>query len=104
MLGIDARPSPKVLKEAKERMGLTLTGALGEQQDAILQQLDALKVKVQSIVDKLCMQDDVPDPAINMPAILTQLLEACKDAGIMVSAESAEGTLPERADTILEQL
>ena len=104
MLGIDARTLPKVLIEAKERMGLTLTGPLEGQQDAILQQLDALEVKVQSIVDKLCMQDDVPDAAINMPAILTQLLEACKDAGIMVSAESAEGTLPERADTILEQL
>jgi hypothetical protein len=104
MLGIDARAVPQVLKEAKERMGLMLTGAPGEQQSAILQQLDALKVKVQSIVDKLSMQDDVPDAAINMPAILAQLLEACKDAEIMVSAESAEGTLPERADAILAQL
>ena len=104
MLGIDVRSVPQVLKNAKEHMGMTLTGTLGEQQDAILQQLEALKVKVQSIVDKLFMQDDVSDAAINMPAILAQLLDTCKEAELMVSAESTEGTLHERADAILAQL
>ena len=104
MLGIDVRAVPHVLKKAKEHMGMTLTGTVGEQQDTILTQLEALNVKVQSIVDKLFMQDEVSDAAINMPAMLAQLLEACEEAEIMVSADFTAGTLQERADAILAQL
>ena len=101
MLGIDTQGAPKVLKEAKERMGLTLTSALGEQKDTILHQLDTLKVKVQSIVDKLEMRNQVPDAALNIPAVLAQAREECKEADIMVPAQ---GTLLEQADAILAQL
>jgi hypothetical protein len=101
MLGIDTQGAPKVLKEAKEHMGLTLTNKFEEQKDTILHQLDALKEKVKSIVDKLEMRNQVPDAAINMPAVLTQAREECKQADITVPAE---GTLLEQADAILAQL
>ena len=100
MLGIDAvHVDFKALKEAKERMGLTLTSTLEKQKDAVLQQLDTLKEKVQDIVERLGLQ--AADESSDIPATLAQALKACKEVDIEVEEMPS---LPLQANAILEKL